>query len=78
MNLQKQQFEPIIKLGKNRCSKLKHLVRSYMEIGFTDYDMIELAGYSESEWKDRKYPVPKGYMNGNSKCHSVFKKIIKT
>jgi hypothetical protein len=49
-----------------------------MEIGFKDFNMIDLAGYSEVEWKDRKYPVPKGYQHGNSKIHSVFKKISKT
>ena len=77
-DLQKQQSEVIIKIGNNRMSKLKHVVRSYMEIGFKDFNMIDLAGYSEEEWKDRKYPVPKGYKHGNSKIHSVFKKIGKT
>ncbi len=51
----------IMKVGISKTSRLRGLVQRYAEIGFKDYDMVEIAGLSLTEWRDKKYPIPHGY-----------------
>ena len=53
--------EGVIHLSRNKSSKVVHLVKKYIEVGFTGFDLIELAGLSLGQWKRRDYPIPKGY-----------------
>jgi hypothetical protein len=53
--------EGIIRVSIGKKSKLKGLIKRYSEIGFRDYDLIELAQLSIAQWKRRDYPIPDGY-----------------
>ncbi len=52
---------PIIHLSIQKAGRVINLVRKYKEIGFTDYNMIDLAEMSQSQWRRREFPIPKGY-----------------
>jgi len=51
----------IIKLSKQKFTRIRNLFFKYKEIGFTDFSLIELAEMSTKQWKNRDYKVPKGY-----------------
>ena len=52
----------IIKLSKQKFSRVRNLFFKYQEIEFTDFSLIELALLSTKQWRRRAYPIPKGYM----------------
>ncbi len=58
-----EKFPPdgIIKIGLQKQTRLKGVVQRYAEIGFKEFDLIELAQLSLTEWRDKKYPIPDGY-----------------
>jgi len=51
----------IIKLSKQKFSRVRTLFFKYKEVGFTDFSLIEIAMLSAKQWKNRDYPVPKGF-----------------
>ncbi len=51
----------IIKVGLQKQTRLKGVVRRYAEIGFKNFSLIDLAQLSLAEWRDKKYPIPQGY-----------------
>ena len=57
----------IIKLSEPKCAKVKNLLNKYNEVGFTDFDLAELALMSLREWRNRDYPIPDGYKRHRSK-----------
>jgi len=52
----------IIKLSKQKFSRVRSLYFKYKEVGFTDFSLIEISMLSAKQWKNRDYPIPKGYM----------------
>jgi len=52
---------PIIHLSIQKGGRVINLVRKYREIGFTDFNLIDLAEMSQSQWRRREFPIPKGY-----------------
>lgn len=51
----------IIQLSHQKAGRVINLVRKYKEIGFTDYNMVDLAEMSQSQWRRREFPIPEGY-----------------
>ncbi len=54
--------EGVIKLSKQKFSRVKNLYFKYLEIGFRNFSLIDIALLSTKQWKRRDYPIPKGYM----------------
>lgn len=52
----------IITLSNTKSTRIINLYKKYREIGFKDFNLIDLAELSLKQWKLRKYPVPEGYM----------------
>lgn len=51
----------IITLSSQKAPRVINLYHRYKEIGFTDYNLIDLAEMSISQWRKRDYPIPEGY-----------------
>lgn len=64
----------IIHLSITKSSLVKNLVKRYREIGFTDFDLLELAQMSRTEWRRHRFPIPNGY---TPKKGSILVKIPK-
>lgn len=57
----------IIKLSEPKFAKVRNLLYKYNEVGFSDFDLVELALLSLREWRNREYPIPNGYKIHRSK-----------
>lgn len=53
---------------------LRYLVEQYIQIGFKEFDLTELAQFSIRDWKNKKFPIPRGYMRNN---HMYSNKLVK-
>ena len=60
----------VIQLSRNKSSRLRNLILKYEEIGFTDYNLVELALLSTKQWKNRDFPIPEGYKRSHNKILS--------
>jgi hypothetical protein len=67
--------EGIVKLSRNKFSRVKNLFFKYQELEFTDFSLIELALLSTKQWRRRDYPIPKGYMPSHNKI--LVKKTVR-
>lgn len=52
----------VIVLSSQKRSRVKNLMFKYKEIGFTEYNLIDMAEMSLMQWKRREYPIPEGYV----------------
>jgi len=50
-----------INIGTGKIKYIRTLLKSYRSIGYNEFNIVELSELSLTEWKYRKYPVPKGY-----------------
>jgi hypothetical protein len=67
--------EGIIKLSKQKFSRVKNLYFKYREVGFSNFSLIDMALLSTKQWKNRDYPIPKGYMPSHNKI--LVKKTVR-
>ncbi len=54
--------EGVIRLSKQKFSRVKNLYFKYLEVGFSNFSLIDMALLSTKQWKNRDYQIPKGYM----------------
>lgn len=57
-----KEIPAIILLSLHKETRMKVLVKRYMEADFFDFDLLDLVELSKSQWKQRKFPMPKGYV----------------
>jgi len=57
----------VIKLSKQKFSRVKNLYLKYNEVGFTKFSLIDMALMSAKQWKNRDYQIPKGYLRSWNK-----------
>ncbi len=65
----KEEFPPIgiIRLSDQKFLRTKKLMYRYQEIGYTDFNIVELATMSLAQWKRRDFTIPKGFKLHRSK-----------
>jgi len=51
----------IVPLSSQKAPRVINLYHKYKEIGFTNYNLIDLAEMTMTQWKRREYPIPEGY-----------------
>lgn len=73
-------MEEIIHLSIAKSKYLRHIIEQYNEIGFRQFDLVDLAQFSIRDWKNKKYPIPKGYMRNarmfSNKLIKIPKKLL--
>lgn len=51
----------IITLSNQKTPRLIKLYSRYKEIGFNDFNLVDMAELSQKQWKNRDFVIPKGY-----------------
>ena len=70
-------MEEIIRLSIAKSKYLRHIIEQYNEIGFKEFDMVDLAQFSIRDWQNKKYPIPKGYIRNRKMFSNKLVKITK-
>lgn len=60
--IENNEIPAIILLSLHKENRISVLVKRYMEANFFDFNLLDLVDLSRSQWKQRKFPIPKGYV----------------
>lgn len=52
----------VITLSNQKTPRLLKLYSRYKEIGFNDFNLVDMAELSQKQWKNRDFVIPDGYL----------------